>query len=457
MGQGLAFLGLAAVTAAAIGLSLRFGLPAAILGLVGGFAAPALIGGEDANLPLLALYLALVTGGLSWAGGQQKRTWLGVAALVGGLGWGALILQVETLGSGDILALGLYLTILGAIIPALAEYGSFARFVRLGGAALASIQLAALVATSLHDPLAWGLYLLLGAALAVFGWREGSFREANAIAAGIAIALLIIWDLPYAPLFALVAAGVAAIFAAVPLAHIMRGEDRRVDIGMVGAVPLGIALAAIWQFADPGGDSAQIQLALGLATLAILPLYAAYLVRNRAEMGAFALCTASGQLVIWFALLLVTPAWAAPLTMLPIFAGTAGIARVRSGKPIDALSWGALVLALMALALTPEFLSESRRLGGLASDASVLRALLRWSTLFAMAAALASVLAPAKARAPEPRLAAALAGGLLYAASAQIVPAPWLAPLAAALAIACHRALPRWPGASAALLGIAVL
>jgi uncharacterized membrane protein len=55
IGSSLAFVGLAAVTAAAIGLSFRFGLPSAVLALVGGFAAPALVGSEDANLPLLVL------------------------------------------------------------------------------------------------------------------------------------------------------------------------------------------------------------------------------------------------------------------------------------------------------------------------------------------------------------------------------------------------------------------
>ncbi|HSM54223.1 MAG TPA: DUF2339 domain-containing protein, partial [Erythrobacter sp.] len=45
VGQTVAFLGLAAVTAGAIALSFRFGLPCAVLGLVGGFAAPALVGG----------------------------------------------------------------------------------------------------------------------------------------------------------------------------------------------------------------------------------------------------------------------------------------------------------------------------------------------------------------------------------------------------------------------------
>jgi len=49
IGQTVAFVGLAGVTAASIALSFRFGLPSAILGLVGGFAAPFLVGGDDAR------------------------------------------------------------------------------------------------------------------------------------------------------------------------------------------------------------------------------------------------------------------------------------------------------------------------------------------------------------------------------------------------------------------------
>src|SRR5688500_7182922 len=90
IGPAVAFAGLAGVTALAIGLSFRFGLPSAVLGLVGGFAAPALAGSPDPNLPMLATYLALVTGGLTVTGRRQQRPWPGLAAVVGGLGWGAL-------------------------------------------------------------------------------------------------------------------------------------------------------------------------------------------------------------------------------------------------------------------------------------------------------------------------------------------------------------------------------
>lgn len=72
IGPTLSFAGLAGVTGLAIGLSFRFGLPSAVLGLIGGFAAPALAGSTDPNLPLLATYLALVTGGLTVTGQRQR-------------------------------------------------------------------------------------------------------------------------------------------------------------------------------------------------------------------------------------------------------------------------------------------------------------------------------------------------------------------------------------------------
>ena len=44
IGSGSAFAGMAVVTAAALGLSLRHGVPTAVMGLVGGFLTPLLVG-----------------------------------------------------------------------------------------------------------------------------------------------------------------------------------------------------------------------------------------------------------------------------------------------------------------------------------------------------------------------------------------------------------------------------
>ena len=119
IGPAIAFAGLAGVTGLAICLSFRFGLPSAVLGLVGGFAAPALAGSPDPNLPLLAAYLALVTGGLTVTGQRQQRPWLGLAALVGALGWGALMLLGGPLDNAGILAFGAYLVLVGTLLPSM--------------------------------------------------------------------------------------------------------------------------------------------------------------------------------------------------------------------------------------------------------------------------------------------------------------------------------------------------
>ena len=135
--SGASFLGLAAVTAAAIGLSFRFGLPSAVLGLVGGFAAPALVASEEANVPILTLYLVLITAGLAFTGHRRQRPWLGFAALAGALVWGMLLLVSGLAGTAELVAFGLYMTLLGAVVPLMAGGGESWRPLRFAAAALA--------------------------------------------------------------------------------------------------------------------------------------------------------------------------------------------------------------------------------------------------------------------------------------------------------------------------------
>jgi uncharacterized membrane protein len=175
IGAGAAFVGLAIVTAAAIALSFRFGLPSAVIGLVGGFAAPLLVDSDSANVPLLSFYLALITGGLAWSGQAQGRPWLSYAALAAGLGWGALMMFAGVSGSSDFAALGIYLIVLGTVLPAfLHAKGSGPRLPILAAGALATLQMAVLVSNAGFAPLTWGLYLLIGAGWP--GWAGGSRR-----------------------------------------------------------------------------------------------------------------------------------------------------------------------------------------------------------------------------------------------------------------------------------------
>jgi len=359
IGSTLAFLGLAGVTAAAIALSFRFGLPSAVLGLVGGFAAPALVGREDANLPLLILYLALVTGGLAMAGRRQDRPWLGMAGLAGGLGWGALLLTGASARSPEAYILGGYLVFLGAVVPVLS--GGSGRphwMLRVAAAGLAALQLAVLVQQGGFGTLEWGLYLMLGAALAWFGWREAAMREANAVAAAVGIALLPFWANPSWLGFAGVAGGLAAIFAGVPLAQLSRGHGRSLDVAQATGTALGLALATLGHFGEPLPESPAPAMALALLLLACLPAAAAWLSRTQGGVPWPVTAQAVAALIAFAAVAQVLPqdtlAWAA--------AAAAGLIAWRARSLVGALGMLAALAALWALEPLSEWL-EAGMLG----------------------------------------------------------------------------------------------
>jgi uncharacterized membrane protein len=123
VGPVTAFFAMAAVTALAMGLSLRFGAPSALLGLAGGLAAPALVGSGEPNIPLLASYLAMAVGGLSVLSKSQRWMWLGIGALTGGFGWAGLLLLGGTLDSAATISHGIYIILLGIVLPMVAFSG----------------------------------------------------------------------------------------------------------------------------------------------------------------------------------------------------------------------------------------------------------------------------------------------------------------------------------------------
>ncbi|WP_369025935.1 DUF2339 domain-containing protein [Qipengyuania sp. RANM35] len=451
IGQTMAFLGLAAVTAGAIALSFRFGLPSAVLGLVGGFAAPAVVGGDNANLPLLALYLGLVTGGLTYAGREQKREWMGIAAMVGGLGWGALLLLGGEPGFADVLALGLYFVVLGAVLPALSGTSRFELPFRLASALVASVQLALLVDSGGYSPLAWGLYLLLGATLGFFGWRRPDMREANAIAATVGLLLLGQWTGASGEGFAIVASGIAAIFAGLPLLHIWREDERKIDLWQVGGLTAALAIIAYASFGDFVADRIEAALAAGTLALATFPALAAWRLWHRgpAPMLAFELLVA--LMLVFAASLMVTPAWLAPIVAAALFAGSFALLREREEKELFGLLWGIGTASIFSLLGHVAVEAEVMRLSAGTEPALGLRSLLRWLAPLAVMAALAW-----RERMPELRhFAEGAAAALAYAALAQVLPGWTLAWAAALLAIALSFGLPDRPVARLVAVAIA--
>ena len=436
IGSAIAFLGLAGVTGAAILLSFRFGLPSAILGLVGGFAAPMLVASENPNLPILALYLALVTGGLTYAGNRQGRSWLALAALAGGLGWGMLMLFSGVTGYTDILAFGGYIVVLGAILPAFAKAGNdegiaASRFVRLGAAGLAAIQMGLMVGQTGFSLLAWSLFGLLAAALAFFAWSEPRLREASAFASAVGLAMLGIWPDPSIQNFTIVGVALLAIFGAVPLANIWRGAHRDMDAYQLAGFALGLIAITPERLHWAVTDLALAGIALAITTLPILATWKQWPSREN-PLGTSTLVTLTSAVIgIVVAGLISTPLWASPLVIGGVALGVIALGWHRNQKGLTALAWITSVTAILAMAALGAFADELDLLIGRDDDVDVARALLRWTAIALPFIALAIK----KTSITESIAAQILASLLVYGIAAQIVPGNVLAWTAAGLSI----------------------
>ena len=273
IGAGAAFLGLAAVTAGAIGLSYRYGLPCAILGLVGGFAAPAMVTTAEPNIALLSVYLGLVTAGLAYTGKRQDRPWLSLAALGGGFLWGLVLLIGGVESNSDVASVGFLIIGLGALIPLLLSSMSPRPLARLGAAAIASLQMAGLVFQAGFAPLTWGLYLLLGAALAALAWSRPTLREANGIVAAVGVSLLLLWPEPLARDFALVTLAITLLACALPLAQLWLQKARNFDLWQIAVTAPAIGAAVYLQMGTQWNERPldPSLIALALAGLALFP------------------------------------------------------------------------------------------------------------------------------------------------------------------------------------------
>jgi uncharacterized membrane protein len=443
IGSGLAFAALAGVTALAIALSFRFGLPSAVLGLVGGFAAPALAGSTDPNLPLLATYLALVTGGLVATGQRQQHPWLGMAALCGGLGWGALLLVAGSLDAGAILALGFYLVLVGTLLPSMMGSGPLGRIGRIAAAGLATVQIAALVDRSGYSLLAWGCYLLLGTAIAILGMRFARLREAGAVAAALAVCLLAVWSDAPEGWFALIAGAGALVFAAAPLLHVWRADAGPVDWGQLALFPIGLIAASCVQLDLPVLEGRNFVVALAALALAALPALGTWW--TWPERGhpilpsTFAALTATFILAM-LAGLLALPSSSAPLVTAALALPAAVLLRGRTGGPavggaggpatgmVRALPWGIALSGLVLLLVTIHSPEVDRLFGEGAAPRWL--AALRW-----LAAALPfGLLLADEANQRGRRLGEIAAAFLSYGALAMLWPGEWL-PLAIGVAV----------------------
>ncbi len=460
IGSVAAFLGMAGVTALAMALSLRFGPPSALLGLVAGLAAPAMVGAGEPDVPLLSLYLALAVGGLSVLSRVQRWAWLGISALVGGLGWGAILLVTGALDTASTLSIGVYVLLVGIAVPFFALSGKGTSLVRFAGSVAAAAQMAALVATGGFALLHWSLFGLISIAILWLSHREEAFRHLlPSIGLGIALLLLGAWPGPAPGQFAIVLLATAAVYGGPALLRLWRPTGGLPEAGQIAGLALAATLLASMHFYRADG-SVDLVLAAVALLAACLPAVAALLGWRRPDRNLgqrFALLSTTTAL-----LLAVAAGFAAPTWLLPLLVGGVAVlllllSLTAEDERLEWSGWAFAAASVPLLVAAPSFGVESSRLFGLPEQVQVGYAFLRWAGLACVAAVFAW-----RPRLDAGRMVGQAAAALLaYAAMAQLAPMPILPLLVPtgllALALAGRKLTPgTLIPAMAVLLGVSV-
>jgi len=456
IGPGVAFGGLALVTAAALGLTTRFGLPTAVLGLIGGFATPVMVASEEANVPILAFYLALLTAGLALTARRLGNRWLGAAALAGGFAWGGLMLLGGSADSADRIAIGVYLLALGAAIPIVVERDSIVPLTRAISGAIGAVQLGVLVALAGFDLLTWGLYLLLAAALAFLSWRSESLRAANVLALALGVILLGIWADPPLRDFVLVTGALGVIGLGLPLALLWRDRASLLDLAQLSMGALALGWACQFHFGSPDNDVALPGLAAAFAILSAAVAGGALRVwRSGGALDKLlALPVAASALLAFGALHVLLPDWGEVTGAVTVTLVLTELVRRRRRKALAGVAWAGAAVTVITLFSTGDTFSElERMIGSVPYSHALGEALIRWGTATLPFLALLLV----EWRRVGRRIAESLCALIAYGWLAQIVPGEWLAWTATAGALVALWWFSNRTGLWAAPLGVSAL
>jgi len=433
IGPVTAFLGMAIVTALAMGLSLRFGAPSALLGLAGGLAAPALVGSAEPNIPLLSTYLALAVGGLSVLSRSQRWMWLGVGALTGGFGWAGLLLLGGTLDTAASISLGLYIVLLGIVLPMVAFSGRLGNAVRVAGSIAAAAQMAGLVATGGFTLLHWGLFGLISAAIVWLSSRDERLARLPAVGLAIMLLLLAAWPDPSGSNLAVVMVLGTLLYGVPALQALWRAGGSMVETSELAALGLAGLFIPMLHFFYADGSNDMVLAMVGLAA-ALVPGSAAILgwsSHNRHEDARFALLTTTAAVLIAASAILALPGW----TLAPVIGllaiGLLGLALKAEDRRVEVGSWVFATTGIAMLAAGFQSAAELIRLAGFNEPVDLAVALVRWAGLSAIFAIFAWKGSSATGR----NIAQAAAALLAYGVAAQLLTGDAL-PLATALGIA---------------------
>lgn len=337
IGTGTAIAAMAAVSAAALALALRHGAPTAVMGLVGGFLTPALVGNPDAGAVPLLVYLGLLDLAVFLIAWRRGWTWLAAAAVVLSYVWTVWVLAQPP---DDALAGGVFVILL-ALAASLLRPGRGRELALIQPLAIALVLLSALVGRTDLGPEGWILYGLLAAASLALAALRREHRFAPPLAVALALFLLLIKaNSGHDPLVPAAAAGIAAIFGLGGLAlTAWRGGLLWTAVACAGfAGPAPIVRAVRPELLErPGWGALMLALALG-------PAFLVWLNRRRAgaeppaDLALFAAGAAASALL-----------GAAVWDLLPHSLAAAGWLAVALAVAMAARRLGDLALAIVAV------------------------------------------------------------------------------------------------------------
>lgn len=444
IGPIVAFIAMAIVTAGALGLSLRFGAPSALLGLAGGLATPALVGSTQPNIPLLAAYLALTVGGLTAVSRRQRWAWLGIAALAGGGVWSLILILTDALTPSSSVAIGFLIIALAIGLPFYGLSSVRTGLSRAIAAIIGAAQIALLVAMGGFTPLHWSLFILIATACQWLVWRERHAKARDPMltllpvtSLSLSILLLLIWPDP-SHLALTIVSVILLLLHAVPLFPRIWGKDANypaVQWAAMGIAFLMVGVVHFWEIFSTAHNLVISAITLVGALFTFAPIATGWshvrtLSENEPRDTRFAiLATAGGVLLAASGYFAIRESWSGIVVAL-VGLGLLTLVN-RAGHPRRALSIPAIFILFGAALVTAtvESFDEISRLFGFDYKFDI-SAMIRWG----LTASILTVFSLYDSTKWGRRMTAAVAALLFYGALAQIVPPDYL-PVAVSLCL----------------------
>ncbi len=202
--QITAFAAIVVITALAVFLSLRHGPLVALLGLLGGFAMPAVLNTGHPPPVELFVYLLLLEIGLTTVTRGRQWWWLTLMTMIGGLGWAAVWIAVffdphKNLGDAHFVGLFLLASIASFVFATVRttdtqrKTSPLTEIIPWCAVLIGLAMVSWLIGVSEFRPLEWGFLGVLGAGCIVLGRLERRFFPLAAIAAAMGAMLLFTW------------------------------------------------------------------------------------------------------------------------------------------------------------------------------------------------------------------------------------------------------------------------